>query len=395
MFRSRKWLINCRRDDIFKKDVNYLYNNVKLCSLHFEENQFVNIEKKKLVWNAVPTTFNVPNKPLQMAVKRKLPTRNDASICKPKKGKETSAEDVDYIVDQPECSNQDSSVYLRDENVAETMEEKIEKLKKTMNVLRRKYKYKSAEVVRLKQKCKVLKKCKCVCNSKRNVSKIGCKEAVKADRQKLKCIGLRYMTKEAVNVMESQITEPSSSKFGNRWNDEIKLFSLRNLYYIPQGYKFLCQYFQLPSVRTLQKYVEGIRLHCGINENIFQLLKEKVETLPEDAKIVNLSVDEMSIMCNLTYDTASDCIIGFEDFGFKRTVNVANSVLVFCVNGIFSNFNQTIAYFFTCNGMKAVDLHELFLCVLDMLKEIGLRVKSCVSDQGSNFIEWRNRLGYL
>lgn len=58
-----------------KKDTMYLYNNIKICALHFEDSQFMNTEKKRLVWNAVPTLFDVPNKPPTITLKRKLPNR--------------------------------------------------------------------------------------------------------------------------------------------------------------------------------------------------------------------------------------------------------------------------------------------------------------------------------
>ena len=77
IFRSKKWLVNSRREDLSNKDVNYLYNNIKFCSLHFEDSQFMNSAKKKLVWNAVPSLFEVPNKPPFLTLKRKLPTRID------------------------------------------------------------------------------------------------------------------------------------------------------------------------------------------------------------------------------------------------------------------------------------------------------------------------------
>lgn len=37
----------------------------------------MNVEKKRLVWNAVPTLFDVPNKPPQLTLKRKLPHRHN------------------------------------------------------------------------------------------------------------------------------------------------------------------------------------------------------------------------------------------------------------------------------------------------------------------------------
>ena len=40
-----------------------------MCSVHFEDDQFMNVFKKRLVWNAVPTLVDVPNapKPLRMS----------------------------------------------------------------------------------------------------------------------------------------------------------------------------------------------------------------------------------------------------------------------------------------------------------------------------------------
>lgn len=37
----------------------------------------MNDEQKKLVWNVVPTLFDVPNKPPKLSMKRKLPQRRD------------------------------------------------------------------------------------------------------------------------------------------------------------------------------------------------------------------------------------------------------------------------------------------------------------------------------
>lgn len=62
-----------------------------------------------------------------------------------------------------------------------------------------------------------------------------------------------------------------------------------------------------------------MKLECGINENIFELLKEKVQHFPEHEKIVNLSLDEMSLMCNMSYNDCSDYVIGFEVLGDART----------------------------------------------------------------------------
>ncbi|KAG0716355.1 hypothetical protein GWK47_009913 [Chionoecetes opilio] len=50
----------------------YLYQNCRLCSVHFEDTQFMNAaSKNKLVWTAVPTIFPaVPNPPKPIRLKR-------------------------------------------------------------------------------------------------------------------------------------------------------------------------------------------------------------------------------------------------------------------------------------------------------------------------------------
>ena len=48
-----------------------LYNGYRLCSNHFEESQFLGpLAKNRLVWNAVPTLFNVPNPPKKVTPAR-------------------------------------------------------------------------------------------------------------------------------------------------------------------------------------------------------------------------------------------------------------------------------------------------------------------------------------
>ena len=58
--RCRKWVINCRRQDLDKKKPDELHRNYFLCSEHFEVSQlFTNSSKKRLNWNATPTVFKV------------------------------------------------------------------------------------------------------------------------------------------------------------------------------------------------------------------------------------------------------------------------------------------------------------------------------------------------
>ena len=68
-------VINCRRDDLMKKDANYLYNQCRMCDEHFDASQFMDpASKRSLVWDAIPTIFPVRNQQHLLTPKRKAPT---------------------------------------------------------------------------------------------------------------------------------------------------------------------------------------------------------------------------------------------------------------------------------------------------------------------------------
>ena len=82
--RSKRWVINCRRDDLMKKDANYLYNQCRMCDEHFDASQFMDqASKRSLVWDAIPTIFPVRNPQHLLTPKRKAPTHRAPPIQEP------------------------------------------------------------------------------------------------------------------------------------------------------------------------------------------------------------------------------------------------------------------------------------------------------------------------
>ena len=73
--RCRKWVQNTRCDDIRHIPTQKLYS-YELCSKHFEDSQFTNKEKKnRLIHNAIPTLFYVPNPPERVTPHQPLKSR--------------------------------------------------------------------------------------------------------------------------------------------------------------------------------------------------------------------------------------------------------------------------------------------------------------------------------
>jgi len=62
------WVQTSGRDDSKRsQSVEYLSANCKLCADHFKDSQFMNaVTHSRLIWNAVPTVFAVPNLPKQL-----------------------------------------------------------------------------------------------------------------------------------------------------------------------------------------------------------------------------------------------------------------------------------------------------------------------------------------
>jgi len=101
------------------------------------------------------------------------------------------------------------------------------------------------------------------------------------------------------------------------------------------SYKLLSKLFVLPSAKTLKCLLQRISLQPGINKFIFEHLQQHVAQIKnEKDKLCVLMWDEMSLEANLHFDQLNDKIIGFEDWGHRRTSLIADHVLVFMARGI-------------------------------------------------------------
>ena len=87
--RCKKWVQNLRREDVRHTPLNKLCH-FQLCSNHFEDSQFMNKNTKtKLIWNAVPTLFDVPNPPAKITpswplIKRSVVNKKPSSDLEPR-----------------------------------------------------------------------------------------------------------------------------------------------------------------------------------------------------------------------------------------------------------------------------------------------------------------------
>ncbi len=107
--RCRKWVQNTRREDIRRKSTEKLNQSYRLCSVHFEDSQFMNPnEKRRLVWSAVPTLFDVPNPPPKQTLSRApRKCRHSSDLTSPKG--QAYMGDQSATSDQPSTGDQQST----------------------------------------------------------------------------------------------------------------------------------------------------------------------------------------------------------------------------------------------------------------------------------------------
>ena len=83
--RSKRLVINLRRDDLVNRSPEYLYKNCTVCSEHLEPIMFMNDLRNRLYSYSIPTIVNVSNPPKTVMISRPLPHRQMFTIEPPKK----------------------------------------------------------------------------------------------------------------------------------------------------------------------------------------------------------------------------------------------------------------------------------------------------------------------
>ena len=120
-------------------------------------------------------------------------------------------------------------------------------------------------------------------------------------------------------------------------------------YYVFIGYEDLIrQGYPLPSIRTLARRTQHIKLEPGLFQEVINLLGEKLENSPEQLKLFSLTLDEMSLKSGsgIDYDLKTDSYIG--NVTLPDHKGPASKALVFQLASITGpRVKQVIGYHFT------------------------------------------------
>lgn len=179
------------------------------------------------------------------------------------------------------------------------------------------------------------------------------------------------------------------------WTEEEKKFCMSLYYKSPAAYKYMLKSgIVLASTTTIQRWLQETNCQPGINEEVFENIKNKFSHKSVKERACVVCFDEMSIMTNLEYTSKYDLIEGFEDFGNgERNGKEAKYALVFIARGLYINWKIPVAYFLGSRTIESSKLKTIIENVISKLFESGLLPKVTVCDQATTNVKVIKDLG--
>lgn len=134
-------------------------------------------------------------------------------------------------------------------------------------------------------------------------------------------------------------------------------------------------------------------MQAGHNALIFKYLGRIVEDITDDReKYIALIWDEMSLQPALFYNKKQNKIIGFEDWGIRRSRKIADHVLTFYLRCLKSGNKMPLGYCFCESTTKSYQLIKCIKQWLFIISTVGLIPIAAICDQGGSNIATINTL---
>lgn len=167
-----------------------------------------------------------------------------------------------------------------------------------------------------------------------------------------------------------------NNKNVRQWTDEdiSSALTLRSL--SPSCYNYLRDKkgFPLPCKSTLHNRAKHFQCEPGILSSVLSLMKAKAETLEPTEKLSVLSLDEMSLVSQWSYDR-----------GMDRLYKPHGKVQVVMLRGLVSKWKQPIYFEY-----DESNIHKILLSLIEKIECTGYHVMAVVHDLGpTNLRIWK------
>lgn len=137
-------------------------------------------------------------------------------------------------------------------------------------------------------------------------------------------------------------------------------------------------------MRRLQSF--KLQFLTGRLEEVFDVLKEKTETMADAECDCVLFIDEMQVAAGIEYDRYQDCFLGTVTLPPKNIP--VNHALVFMVGDLTFRWKEAVAYHFTGRAIDGELLKKLVLQLVCLCFETGLKVVVTSNIGAANRAMW-------
>ncbi|XP_063237529.1 uncharacterized protein LOC134539428 [Bacillus rossius redtenbacheri] len=198
------------------------------------------------------------------------------------------------------------------------------------------------------------------------------------------------MSLAATNFLASRVFGRRRQRKGRKWSLEDKVHALALYKRLPKCYTLLSTVFELPSKKSLSNTLARISWRPGYNKNIFESLVKTVSGMDAIDRTCLLLFDEMPLKERLQYDSRTDSIVGFEDWGhLGKRDKFGSHALVFLLKGLRRKWVQPVAFYVTAGSLSV----ELLRSVLQSCWRAGLNVVATVCNMKASNSRMLRRLG--
>jgi hypothetical protein len=170
-------------------------------------------------------------------------------------------------------------------------------------------------------------------------------------------------------------------------------FALRLFFTAPIAYRSYRMLCLLPTVRQLRRYIRNWDMPPGLNDNILNVLRLKIKSLPPLERRCCLCMHEMQLQPHLFYNLSRDRIVGFYEIGMEKRCILARKALIVMARSLAGNWEQPVAYYFHGGACNADVMKNLIFQAIIKLTHIGATVHALITGTAPTFLRLSQRLG--
>lgn len=141
--------------------------------------------------------------------------------------------------------------------------------------------------------------------------------------------------------------------------------------------------FHMPRPTTLDRTLQQIPCSVGLSRVVLTKLREVGEKMDERDKYCLLLWDEMKLATHIQYDRKSDTLVGFEDWGYRRTHHIADHAIVLMIRSIRAGWTLPVYYGFCKSLTKTPDLKRCIKDITGVIEKSGFSIVATVCDQAA------------